>query len=98
MSNVFTNTPRPGETAEQTAARSAPREPHSAFEPAVRPAKLFYLTEPARGVFVVNVQIDMYGGMITTGLVRLEITRDQLANFLVDGTAMALRDVTGKGQ
>lgn len=47
-------------------------------------AEMFYLTEPSRGVFVVSQRI---GGM----LARFEISRDQLANFLVDGAAMALR-------
>lgn len=60
------------------------------FEPPVRPAKLFFLTEPSRGMFIVNVQIEHALG-------RIEITKDQLANFLVDGAAMALRDLTGRG-
>lgn len=47
-------------------------------------ATLFYLTEPSRDVFIVNFRIG-------AELKRLEITRDQLRNFLVDGTAMALR-------
>jgi len=49
-------------------------------------SKLFYLTEPSRGVFVANFQVD--GG----ALERIEISRDQLANFLADGTAIAFRD------
>ena len=51
----------------------------------MRKAQLFYLTEPSRGVFVVNVTIGY------AALARFEISRDQLANFLVDGAAMALR-------
>jgi len=47
-------------------------------------AKMFYLTEPSRGVFVVNFRIG-------EALQRFEISRDQLANLLVDGTAMVLR-------
>ncbi len=48
-------------------------------------ADLFYLTEPSRGVFVVSVRLAY------KTLVSFEISRDQLANFLVDGAAMALR-------
>jgi hypothetical protein len=48
-------------------------------------AKQFYLTEPSRGLFIVNFRIG-------SELQRMEITRDQLRNFLVDGTAMALRN------
>lgn len=47
-------------------------------------AELFWLTEPSRGVFVINTRI---GGYLT----RFEITRNQLAGILVDGAAMALR-------
>lgn len=53
-------------------------------EPITFPTKMFYLTEPSRGVFIVNFRIGLE-------LQRLEISRDQLANFLVDGAAMALR-------
>lgn len=87
---VITNTPRPGETAEQVAARTAPRRPPTPLITAQRAAKLFYLTEPSRGVFMVNIQT--WPGSVD----RIEITKDQLANFLVDGSAMALRDVTGR--
>jgi hypothetical protein len=59
----------------------APREPY-----AYPKAKLFYLTEPLRNTFVVKVQ--SAGGVFF----EFEITKDQLANFLVDGAAMALRD------
>lgn len=48
-------------------------------------AELFYITEPSRGVFVVNIRT---GEQV---LWRFEISRDQLANFLVDGAGMALR-------
>lgn len=86
---VITNTSRPGETAEQAAARTAPRGQF--VDSTAWPAKLFYLSEPSRGVFIVNIQID-------EALSRIEITKDQLANFLVDGAAMALRDLTGRGK
>lgn len=89
---IITNTPRPGETPEQTGARTAPRRPPTPLVMAQRTAKLFYLTEPSRGVFVVNIQT--WPGTAD----RIEITKDQLANFLVDGAAMALRDVTGRGK
>jgi hypothetical protein len=49
-----------------------------------RRADMFYLTEPSRGVLVVSLKIG-------NALMRVEITRDQLANFLVDGTSIALR-------
>lgn len=54
-------------------------------------AKRFYLTEPSRGLFVVNFQI---GGELK----RMTISRNQLANFLVDGAGMALRsqDLAGR--
>jgi len=81
---VITNTPRDGETPEQIAARTAPRGPCIAFDSAAWPATMFYLTEPSRGRFIVNFRI-------ATELQRIEITADQLRNFLVDGTAMALR-------
>lgn len=48
-------------------------------------ARLFYLTEPCRGIYVVNWQTD------TGEIQRMEISRDQLGNFLVDGTASAHR-------
>jgi hypothetical protein len=53
-------------------------------------ARFFYLREPKRGVFVVCIQA--WDEVYET----VEITREQLANFLVDGTAMALRDSKGK--
>ena len=47
-------------------------------------AEMFYLTEPSRGIFVVSLRVN-------DALRRFEISLDQLANFLVDGTSMALR-------
>ena len=75
---VLTNTPRPGDTQEQVAARTAPREP------ALPRAARFYLTEPSRNRFVVNVRLPAMD-------ICFEISRDQLANFLIDGTSIALR-------
>jgi hypothetical protein len=84
---VTTNTPRPGDVWEQIAARTAPRGKPDPLEPSAWPAQMFYLTEPSRGTFIVNFRVGME-------LQRIEITRDQLANFLVDGAAMALRTET----
>lgn len=47
-------------------------------------AKNFHLTEPSRGVYVVNYRVG-------EKLRRMTITQAQLANFLVDGAAIALR-------
>lgn len=51
-----------------------------------RPAKLAFLTQPAPGVYLLNLRVegeDFY---------RLEISRAQLGNIIVDGAGMALRD------
>jgi hypothetical protein len=44
-----------------------------------------YLTQPAPGVILLNIQID--GGEFQ----RVEITKAQLGNIIVDGAAIALR-------
>lgn len=49
-----------------------------------RTAKIAYLTNPAPGVFLLNLQLE-------GEFQRVEITKAQLGNILVDGTAMALR-------
>lgn len=49
-------------------------------------AELFYLTQEAPGVFLVNLQID---GKFQ----RAEITKAQLSNMLVAGASMAFREV-----
>jgi hypothetical protein len=49
-------------------------------------AKLAYLTSPAPGVFVLNYQVE------GDGIARVEISKAHLANILIDGTALALRD------
>lgn len=52
-------------------------------------AKLAYLTTPAPGVFVLNIQ--------PTGsdeISRFEISRAHLTNILIDGTALALREAS----
>lgn len=50
-------------------------------------AKLAYLTTPAPDRFVLNIQPDG-----TTEFVQYEISKAHLANILIDGTALALRD------
>lgn len=47
-------------------------------------AQLAYLTDPAPGVVLLNLQIN---GEFS----RIELTQRQLANILVDGAAMAFR-------
>lgn len=54
-----------------------------------RTAKLFFFTEPEPGLFVVNFQI-------SESLVRMKISRDHLANFLVDGIKAALWSQTSQ--
>ena len=52
---------------------------------APRPAKLAFLTCPGPNVYLLNLRVegeDFY---------RLEISKAQLANMIVDGAAMALR-------
>jgi len=74
--DVVTNTHRAGETAEQTAARTAPRGSDT--------ARIFVLTEPEPGRFVVNCQVGEQ-------LSRLEISRAQMVNFVADGAGMMAR-------
>jgi hypothetical protein len=82
MSIITTNTRRPGETPAQDAARTDPRGVSAA-----RPAKLAFLTQPAPGVYHLNLRVegeDFY---------RIEISKAQLANIVVDGAGMALRSI-----
>jgi hypothetical protein len=78
MTVVITNTPRAGESAEQTAARTAPRQPP------VPSAKLAFLTEPSPGVFHLNLRVE------GADFYRLAISRGQLGNIVVDGARMAI--------
>jgi len=48
-------------------------------------ARLAYLTQPAPGVYLLNIQ------NAAGELWRVEISKGQLANIIVDGAAMALR-------
>jgi hypothetical protein len=50
-------------------------------------AKLAYLTTPAPGRYMLNLQI-----CGSDELIRIEIARFHLVNILVDGTAVALRE------
>jgi hypothetical protein len=50
-------------------------------------AKLAYLTTPAPGRYMLNIQ--PFG---SDDLLRFEIAQAHLANILIDGTALALRD------
>lgn len=50
-------------------------------------ARLAYLTTPARGVYVINLQAE---GSEET--IAVEISRRHLANIIADGASLALRD------
>ena len=50
-------------------------------------ARLAYLTTPAHGVFVLNIQPED-----SDDVLRFEISKAHLANVIIDGTALALRD------
>lgn len=50
-------------------------------------AKIAYLTSPSPGVFMLNIQPED-----CEGILRFEIAKVHLANILIDGTALALRD------
>ena len=54
-------------------------------------AKLAYLTTPAPNVYVLNFQLD--DGLT---FIRFEISKAHLANILISGTAIALREPGGK--
>jgi hypothetical protein len=50
-------------------------------------AKLAYLTSPAPNRFILNYQEEG-----KEGIERVEISKAHLANILIDGTALALRE------
>jgi hypothetical protein len=50
-------------------------------------AKLAYLTTPAPNIFMLNIQLE--DGVT---FVQFEISKAHLANILVEGSAMALRE------
>jgi hypothetical protein len=47
-------------------------------------AKLAFLTEPSPGVFHLNLRVE------GSDFYRIEISRGQLSNFIIDGSRMAL--------
>jgi hypothetical protein len=49
-------------------------------------ARIAYLTSPAPGMFLLNFQIE--NGVELS----IEVSKGHLANILIDGTALALRD------
>lgn len=54
-------------------------------------AKLAYLTTPAPGRYVLNIQ--PFGA---EDLMRIEIGRAHLENIVIDGTALALRESSNR--
>ena len=50
-------------------------------------AKLAYLTTPSPGIFILNIQIEG-----SNEYCRFEISKAHLANIIIDGSALALRD------
>lgn len=53
-------------------------------------AKLAYLTTPAPGRFILNFQsVDTLGNDV---LLNVEISKAHLANILIDGSSLALRE------
>jgi len=54
-------------------------------------AHLAYLTTPAPGVVVFNVQPEG-----SDEILRFEISKAHLANVIIDGTALALRDSSNR--
>lgn len=52
-------------------------------------ARIAYLTSPQPGVYMLNVQPEG-----SDGCLQYEISRAHLANILVDGTALALRETS----
>jgi len=52
-------------------------------------AKLAYLTSPARGVFLLNFQVEG-----RPEFSRVEISKAHLANIIIDGASFALRETS----
>jgi hypothetical protein len=50
----------------------------------IRPAKFAFLTQPEPGSYLLNLYVE------GEEFYRLQITRDQLSNIVVDGARMAL--------
>lgn len=51
-----------------------------------RTAKIAYITQPSPGVILLNIQVEGWPFQ------RVEITKAQLGNIIVDGAAIALRE------
>lgn len=51
------------------------------------PARIAYLSTPAPGVYVLNIQPEG-----EEGIQRFEISRAHLANIVIDGASLALRE------
>lgn len=56
-------------------------------------AKLAYLTTPQRGVYVIAYQAEG-----SDELVEVEISKGHLANVIIDGTTLALREVDQRSE
>lgn len=56
-------------------------------------AHLAFLTTPLRGVYVLNIQLEGSSDVLT-----YEVSKGQLANILIDGTTLALRDVDNRSR
>lgn len=54
-------------------------------------ARIAYLTTPAPGVYVLNIQPEGEDGCL-----RFEITKAHLCNIIVDGTSLALREIDNR--
>jgi len=52
-------------------------------------ARIAYLSTPAPGVYVLNLQVEG-----EEGIQRFEISRAHLTNILIDGCALALRETS----
>lgn len=56
-------------------------------------ASIAYLTSPSRGVYVLKYQV--HGSY---DVVEVEISKGHLANIIIDGTTLALRDVDHRSE
>lgn len=54
-------------------------------------ARIAYLSTPAPGVYVLNIQPEGQEGCL-----RYEISKAHLANIIIDGTTLALRDIDNR--
>lgn len=54
-------------------------------------ARLAYLTSPDWGVFVLNIQLEGQ-----TDVLKFEVSRAHLANIIIDGSMLALRESSNR--